>query len=130
MKACLDDFDVEPLSMDNPFDWQYESQNGFVDRVTFTFFGDYVRSNNLLIELWGVDILNGRPHIECNGISADVFEIDQKSHTAKVRLKCLSGCSAECHVTFRFGCDFYFTLFNMKSDGTLVELESDEFRDQ
>lgn len=126
----INELEQEPLSYDNPVDWQYPECNGFVDRVCFSFWRDYMQSHNMVIELWGISFHDGAPLAKCDGVSIEVMESSVDSGYAKLELKNVAGASEICEVVFYFNCNFYFSLSEIESDGSLNELFYDDFRDQ
>ena len=126
----INELEQEPLSYDNPVDWQYSECNGFVDRVCFSFWRDYMQSHNLVIELWDVSFQDGAPLVKCDGVSIEVMDSSVDSGYAKLDLKNVADAPEICEVVFYFNCNFYFSLSEIESDGSLNELFYDDFRDQ
>lgn len=126
----FNELEQEPLSYDNPVDWQYPECNGFVDRVCFSFWRDYMQSHNMVIELWGISFQDGAPLAKCDGVSIEVMESSVDLGYAKLELKNVTDAPKICKLVFCFNCSFYFSLSEIESDGSLTELFYDDFRDQ
>lgn len=130
MNSNHDNIENVPLSLEEPIDWYYDrtAQHGYATECMFLIFSEYVRRHTLMLKIWGVSFDDLKPEIESENIRLEIIESDLCSNYVQIKLHDVLEMPIVCSLRVKFDCNFYFSSWEMDSNGNLKELDySDDY---